>query len=201
MTNVVAALAAVLCISTAAALLLNDPHSSPPHMARSSLRDRIDRSPSGTIRRTPPYLKTKFGILRSTAEGLPTQVTHVLRPAYGANWSLAQKLGGTPWPAWVVPGEGVVCLFTQEETGGAVAATCTPNSLMKKRGIFMSALLEPHTSSAASARVVMGLSPDGVRAVRIHTQGAASVTARVAANVFLLRDSVAEPAERVTAIR
>src|ERR1700709_1737711 len=142
MNKVMAALAVVLGISAAAALLLKAPSLPPMHAVRSSLRDRIDRDPSDIIQRTPTSLRMDFRILRSPAEGLPAQVTHVLRPAYGANWSLAQKLSGTPWPAWGVPGEGVFCLVTQQEAGGAVAATCTPNSRMKRQGIFTSTLLE-----------------------------------------------------------
>lgn len=71
-----------------------------------------------------------------------------------------------------------------------------------KHGIFTASLIDSSMVDAESReRVVVGLVPDGTRAVRVHTPGFAAGVSTVADNVFVLRDAITDSPEAITLIQ
>jgi hypothetical protein len=163
------------------------------------------------IRSVPERVQAAFSVFRSPPEGLPLDVKQTLRqPTYGAKWALAQRLSGTPWPAWAIPGRGFVCLVDQQARGGGVGQVCTTTKRLLANGAFKASISAPPQTGqdnfAASKtkpakRVVFGLAPDGVRIARVNTPGFASGSAPVDRNVFVLRDKTDSPPETITLVR
>jgi hypothetical protein len=186
----------------------NSPASQPSHPAGAS------PSPASlpVARRVPRLLRAKFALFRSPPEGLPISVTLALSgiSPYGANWRLAQALPGAPWPAWLIPGRGYVCLMQQETPRSGIGQTCALTQDVLESGLSITTLpadpssqAEPFPSkpSEPAQRVVMGVVPDGTRAVRVHTPRSDSAWSPVSQNVFALRDKALDPPETVTPIR
>lgn len=150
------------------------------------------------VGRLPERLRTEFALFRSPPEGLPTRVGQVLgsRPMYGMNPSLAQAISGAPWPAWVVPGRGFVCLLYQQSPQAGVGQACTIARRVVVHGVFAATLAADRAEPGR--RVVFGVVPDGARTVHVHTPGFASASAPVRGNVFALRDRTSEPPEAIT---
>jgi hypothetical protein len=81
---------------------------------------------------------------------------------------------------------------------------------MLERGTFVATLparpppqagvLSPK-SGKPTQRVVIGVVPDGTRAVLVHTPKSAIASSTVSQNVFTLRDRTPDPPEVVTLIR
>jgi hypothetical protein len=164
------------------------------------------------VRQMPKRLSAEFALFRSRPEGLPIGVMQALAGSspYGANWRLAQGLPGAPWPAWIIPGRGYVCLTQQETPRSGVGQACTPTREALKSGLFITTMsADPRSEGEAfpwmpnkpTQRVVMGVVPDGTRAVRVHTPRSAAAWSRVSQNVFTLRDRALDPPETITLIR
>lgn len=127
---------------------------------------------------------------------------------YGSNWSLAQRVRGVPWSAWVVPGRGVVCLLYQQPQTSGVGQACTATDRVLANGVFAAALVADadHADGAFGSgqrtkpgtRVVVGVVPDRARTVRVHTRGFPTASAPVRDNAFALRDETDAPPEAVT---
>jgi len=120
---------------------------------------------------------------------------------YGVNWQLAQSLPGAPWPAWIAPGRGHVCLAQQETPQSGIGQTCAPLRNVLKEGVFITTLSASSKRRRPAQRVVIGVVPDGTRAVRVHTPGSAPALSTVQQNVFALRDGARDPAEGLALLR
>jgi hypothetical protein len=158
-----------------------------------------DRATVEVPRTVPRAVQHAFAPFRSSPEPLPRTVTALLRePTGGADWRLAQQLRGTgDLTVWAVAGRRAMCLISQARGSAAVTETCTSTRRAIAHGVFFTSLAE--TSAApATTRLVVGLVPDRTHRVRIHTTGAAAMTATVASNTFALRDRVADPADRIS---
>lgn len=163
------------------------------------------------VHRVPRHLRAEIALFRSRPEGLPIGVTLALSGGspYGANWRLAQALPGTPWPAWLIPGRGYVCLLQQETSRSGVGQTCAPTREVLESGMFITTLAAPPSQGGAlpskrdkpTRRVVIGVVPDGARAVRVHTPRSPSVRYMVSHNVLALRDRALDLPETFTLIR
>jgi hypothetical protein len=154
-------------------------------------------SPS-VLRQVPKRLRAEFALFRSAPEGLPLGVLQVLAASstYGVNGRLAQVLPGAPWPAWLIPGRGFVCLAQQETPRSGIGQTCAPTREVLKSGTFITTL-----SAKATQRVVLGVVPDGTRAVRVYTPKSATALVTVSRNVFDVRDRAPGPPETIALVR
>lgn len=154
------------------------------------------------INQVPQRLSAKIALFRSLPERLPADVTDVLTAApHGVSGLLAQTLPGAPWPAWIVPGRGQLCLVQQETSLSGIGQTCASTRQVLKEGTFITTLSANSTGRKPTARVVIGVVPDGTRAVRVHTPGTAPARATVDQNVFTLRDRLLGPAAAISLIR
>jgi hypothetical protein len=111
------------------------------------------------------------------------------KPAFGMNWSLAQKL---PIPAdgrfWLVPANGFLCLAIEKgpNSGNQV---CSETKEVLAHGLFLAFLAaHPKELVYGARRFIVGVVPDHARKVVIDTKGS-KVTAPVSGGVFVRRDS------------
>jgi hypothetical protein len=129
--------------------------------------------------RVDPAQAAAFAILRrplAPDDAIPASWRSTVDAgAYGANYALARRARDLPagFAAWVVPGNGSLCLLT---TGGS---TCGPHPL--PRGFALesgSSTLDPHSES------IIGLVPDNVRSVTITTGHHVRLTVAVHDNFY-----------------
>jgi hypothetical protein len=114
---------------------------------------------AGLVSVVPPPQAAAFAILRRPATAsdalpasmLPDQFIHI----YGANPDLARRVQGLPQgaEAWLVPGNGSLCLVTN---GGA---SCGPDATLIKYGLAV------ESGARSEAQSVTGVVPDGVTSV------------------------------------
>jgi hypothetical protein len=138
-------------------------------------------------------LRTSFALFRTPSEGLPRELERTLpHPArHGINWNLAQRMPtGTPSPMWAVPGRGVICLLERQMRLSA-GISCTTTDYALRHGLE-TILLSP-SGSVRSSRLIVGLAPDGTRAVVAKTTKS-KIRIPVGKNgVFVRRDSRSNP--------
>ena len=140
-----------------------------------------------------------FAMLRTRPEGLPARTRRVLRaPILGTNWRLAQRIPvALPGAYWLLPGKRHLCIAAEtDETG--VGTTCARTSQAVAHGLA-SVTIAPAApgTGAAPARLIVGVAPDGARAVRVHTGGAVA-SVPVVDHVFVLRDRLSAPPDVLT---
>jgi hypothetical protein len=93
---------------------------------------------------------------------------------------------------------GRLCLLNVTEEGPAVG--CKETGSVRTEGFFIATV--PNESLAGSeVRSVVGIAPDEVNSVRIHSKGVRDHTALVRKNVFALRDKGKAFPESLTLIR
>ena len=155
------------------------------------------------VRQVPMRVRAEFALFRSLPEGMPSAVTQALAASspYGVNWQLAQSLPGAPWPAWIAPGRGHLCLAQQETPRSGIGLACALTREVLEEGVFITTISADSEGSKPSHRAVIGVVPDGARAVRVHTPRSAPAFSTVRQNVFALRDRTLDPPEAITLIR
>jgi hypothetical protein len=153
------------------------------------------------VRRADRLQRTHFALLQSRPEGLPLRIARTLPPGagVGANWTLAQRLPTLIPAAWAVPGRGYLCLV-EDPPGGSVGLSCTPTGYVLKQGTY-SASVPPHNQPRPRTRVIVGLAPDGVPKVLIHTGGSHPQSSWVTQNTFVLEDESTRAPESVELVR
>jgi hypothetical protein len=127
-----------------------------------------------------------FAILRrppAESDQIPAQSPVALSGASGANLGLARRAQGLgEGRAWVVPGNGTVCLIAewpQRHTGGA---NCVPDAAALAGQLVGAS----GTASAPGIEFIAGLVPDGVGAVTLHLRGRAVTSAPVHEGVYMI---------------
>jgi len=106
--------------------------------------------------------------------------------AYGVNFALARQANGlTDGQAWVVPGDGALCLVVRGDVPGVQDANGSDSC-----GTAPEAVDGHMATVALSARapgwlLVAGVVPDGVSDVTMHLAGGARVEVAVHDNVYL----------------
>lgn len=109
----------------------------------------------------PTQQAAAFAILRrpaTTTDALPaSMLPEPFVRIYGANLALARRVQGLPQgvEAWLVPGNGSLCLVTN---GGA---TCGRDATINEYGLAI------ESGSGSGPQSVAGVVPDGVRSVTI----------------------------------
>jgi hypothetical protein len=145
-----------------------------------------------------PRQLAAFALLGTPPEGIPAATQRILhKPAFGINWRLAQRIpvksDGT---YWLVPGNRYLCVISQDVMGGAgVGTTCAPTSQAIAHGIADISITLP--GAAHRARLIVGVAPNGVREVLVHTRGA-TATAPTHDGVFVLRDATLAPPDTIS---
>jgi hypothetical protein len=137
-----------------------------------------------------------FALLRTPPEGLPAGTQRILRaPIFGVNWKLAQRIPVTlPGAYWVVPGNRYLCVISLKSMGSPGAGTtCAQTSQALEHGIADITIARGSPGSRIPhGRLIVGVAPDGVREVLVHTHGSVA-TVPVVDDVFALRDSATSP--------
>jgi hypothetical protein len=126
----------------------------------------------------PPSQAAAFAILRRPATAsdalpasmLPEQFIHI----YGANPALARRVQGLPQgaEAWLVPGNGSLCLVTNS------GASCGPDATLIKYGLAI------ESGSGSGSQSVTGVVPDGVTSVTITLGSGSQQDATVVDNGY-----------------
>jgi hypothetical protein len=112
------------------------------------------------------------------------------------NFSLAQRIHVKDAPGfWAVPGNGFVCLVSQERDR-SVDQVCASVYVAMTHGLASVSIREPDVKLPAHRRIV-GIAPDGAIGIRIVTAGVTTVSG-VAGNVFSLADENPQPPEELT---
>jgi hypothetical protein len=141
-----------------------------------------------------------FALMRTPGKELPATVRRVLRtPTSGMSWSLARRIA-VPLPGsyWMVPGDGYLCIVARADPASpGVGTTCTPTAQAIEHGVVYVSITPPNPAAhVAPSRLVVGVAPDGVREVLVHTRGLVAKVPVVDA-VFMRRDAVAAPPDFV----
>jgi hypothetical protein len=167
------------------------------------LPDRFPGASVAVVERPEPRQSENLPLLRTPPEGLPPEVTGILRqPTFGMNWELAQRI---PTSArgrfWVVPGRGVLCVLGQEDTE-SVSSNCTKTPHAIAHGlaaILVSENPSPAAGESRYRRLMVGIAPNGARAMRVYTDGSIHV-ARVVEGAFTLRDREEFPPQKMVPV-
>jgi hypothetical protein len=138
----------------------------------------------------PPRQAAAFAILRRPATAsdalpasmLPEQFIRI----YGANAALARRVEGLPQgvDAWLVPGNGSLCLVTND------GASCGPDATLIKYG------LAAESGSGSGAQSVTGIVPDGVTSVTITLANGSRQDTTVVDNGYAATADAASPIAR-----
>jgi hypothetical protein len=144
-----------------------------------------------------------FALLRTAPEGLPPAIRQTLRtPIAGMNYALAQRI---PTPAagryWLVPGRGYLCVVSQTPDTAGVGTVCSKTAQARTSGVATTSI--PRTGQntpVTGPRMIVGVAPDGARAMIIHTRGKVAV-ARVIHGLFVRQDDSVDPPDRMTVRR
>lgn len=159
--------------------------------------------PSGSVpvvARADRLQVKSFSLLRTAPEGLPPEIaSEMLEPTNGANWRLAQRFP-PPAPAgfWLVPGRDTLCMVARE--GDSAGINCTPTEHALGYALAVVVFRKtpgPERRGPPDRRLVIGISPDPTRRIRIHTLDSVA-TVPVVDGVFTLRDRVIGPPDRLT---
>ncbi len=154
------------------------------------------RVPSGS--EEARELEQEFQLFRGPVEPVPASVANKTPLPLASALSRAQRLPLVGFEAWVAPMAGRLCLLNVAEEGPAFG--CKARTRVQREGFFIATV--PNESLAGSkVRRVVGVAPDGVKAVRIHSKGVRDRTALVSENVFALRDKGKAFPESLTLIR
>lgn len=148
----------------------------------------------------PPLLRG-FALFRKPPDGLPTATRRVLSaPIFGANRLLARRIPVKPpeekssGAYWLVPGDAHLCIMAQGVGGEpGISTTCAQTSHALAHGIA-DITITPADPAAHTpeSRLIVGMAPDGIRKVLVHTHGVIE-TAPIIHGIFTLRDSIAAP--------
>jgi len=151
--------------------------------------------------------RAAFALLRTRPEGLTSATRRLLGPPiFGMSYGLAQRIpvaltGGY----WLVPGNGHLCIVEQGSMGSPGAgSTCARTADAVAHGIADTTVKRGGPGGggalAGPARLIVGVAPDGTRAVLVHTRGRMA-RVPVVDGTFVLRDGVVAPADRFVAVR
>lgn len=128
-----------------------------------------------------------FGILRrpqTSADRIPREKPIALSGASGANLELARHVSGTDGgEAWVIPGQGSLCLLTAWPSDHAGGATCSEN----RTAIAGRLVLTAGAEAAPGYTFVGGVVPDGTTGVTLHLDDGTGLPLAVNENVYLAR--------------
>ncbi|HEU4701077.1 MAG TPA: hypothetical protein VFS37_01245 [Conexibacter sp.] len=159
------------------------------------------------VRRVEATQRAAFALLRTPPEPLPADTRRLLGPPlFGMSWRLAQRIPvALAGRYWLVPGNRHLCVVEQGSMGSPGAgSTCARAADAIAHGLADIVVKRAGPVGAAApsgpARLIVGVAPDGARAVRVDTRGR---TARVpvADGVFVLRDRLVLPPDRFVAVR
>jgi hypothetical protein len=143
-------------------------------------------------------LRQHFRIFRSNAEGLPFTLRKFIGPPETHPLpGRAQRLPADGLSAWAFQAGQQLCLLVLEDRSNAAGSSCSPVRTVLARGIIISFLGAPHSGHLVARRRMIGLAPDGVTQVVIHTPGYRDRVAAVVDSVFTAEDSGFNPPESV----
>jgi hypothetical protein len=144
--------------------------------------------------RISPRISPNFALMRTSPDGIPADITRFLRvPAPDMELSLARQVPlSLPGTYWLVPGAEHLCMVATTPGSPAVGTVCATVDEALRHGIANTSL-----DPASDERIIVGVVPDGTRAVRIQSRDS-TASARVRNGSFVHRDSVPAPPDRVT---
>jgi hypothetical protein len=162
-------------------------------------RSNGSRGRSDDLSALEPRQRAAFSVLSTTPEELPARMRTAIEAtveanALGLNLDLAQRVAtDTGVGAWLVPGNGFVCIF-RDETSSAV---CDTTARAIKQGMTLVLYRPPARAGARpDGYLALGLAPDGVERVRMQA-GASTTVVPVVDNVYALRARAPMRAELV----
>jgi hypothetical protein len=184
---------------------LDDDRAQPPAegtTAPASAAAAGDPNALATVPRPQSQQTASFSLLRTPPEGLPHKTRAQLgKPGFGINPALAQKLPeAAPGDFWATPGNGFVCLLSDTRTN-AVGMACATNDQAAVRGVATILLTaRPGDPSVPRSRIVIGIAPDGTRAMHVKTGASRTTVAVTEQGVFVLRDALTRPPDLIAPI-
>jgi hypothetical protein len=159
------------------------------------------------VTRVEARQRAAFALLRTPPEPLPAETRRLLGPPlFGMSWRLAQRIPVTlAGRYWLVPGNRHLCVVEQGSLGSPGAgSTCARTGDAIAHGIADITVKRAGAGGPAApsgpARLIVGVAPDGARAVIVRTRGRAARVA-VADGTFVLRDALVAPPDRLAAVR
>ena len=158
----------------------------------------VAHDPSGSKRPAEHIsraLRVNFALTRTPPDGVPAvaRVSLATLPVRGISWNVAWRIPvSLPGRYWLVPGAEDLCILAEAAKPPSGGMTCGTIDNALHHAVAYTQL-----DLTAGRRVMVGVAPDGTRTVLIQS-GLASTTVRVRHGVFVLRDSVAGPPDRLT---
>lgn len=159
----------------------------------------IRTQPRGEEAGQAALLLERFGLFNSLPEPPSVDGRSVLaKVAPQVDWDLAQLLEAAPRAVWAGVESDGMCLASLESEGAR--HVCSKTKRLLKHGLFLT-FLGGRTGAGIARRQIVGIVPDGVRNVRVISQGAEPVLLPVDGNVFILNDQWPEPPMAVILLR
>ncbi len=135
---------------------------------------------------------------RTAADVVPAQAHVVFSASSGANVNLSRRVQTAAGTAYVIPGNGSMCLMSgagSEAHPGTAGAGCVPDAAADAGYLEMEEGGEYRAGETESALTfVSGLVPDGVSEVTIHLASGSTTVVPVTENVYMreVRGTVAD---------
>jgi len=95
-------------------------------------------------------------------------------------------------------GRNVICIV-RRPPADTTTVGCSTRRHALREGLLISSIDEA-AGRALAKRFIVGITPDGVRTVHIHTPGYGTVSARVIHDVFIRADYVPRGPEKITLV-
>lgn len=193
MTAVVAAVVVVAAAASGAAIASTEKPSVPPYKALSST---VSSTPNQAVNSEgvalePATIDVKafavFQRSRTSTDAVPAGIEANFSAAAGANPTLSRKAEGADGTAWLIPGNGTMCMIAKSATiPRDTGSACVPATDAAK-GELKTEEYGPHEASKVDEApdFVSGLVPNGVKEVTLHLSNGGTVAAPVHENVYM----------------
>jgi hypothetical protein len=174
--------------------------SEPQASSTAGSRDRTAAGREFRVSHLARIRRASFAIFRTPPENLPKLVRRILQRAkYRVNWTLVQRLPlRIHTPVWAVQRKNLICLVNEQNQ--IVGTTCNSIQNALKYGISTTFLSDASTGASRTRRIIVGIAPNRTREVVAHTSGS-TVRIPVVDGVFLQRDAVKNPPDRMTLVK
>lgn len=171
---------------------------------RDAASSTVGAQPASHVLRQPALiLRERFALLRTRPEGLPPRLRGLVRPSDPTfNPALAQRIPVLlPGDYWLTPAGGQLCVVSEVPGTPGAGTVCGSIRDAIAEGVATVSLKPAERSpSGVPSRLIVGVAPDGTRAVRVHTRWSVA-TVPVTGGVFVLRDAMTVPSDSLQLVR
>jgi hypothetical protein len=144
----------------------------------------------------------QLSVMKGLPEPVPARLKKVgYNPVLKVRWKQAQRLPVSYIDVWAVPASGGTLCLLKTQRDGTAAFVCAAKHHFLREGLYIASVPTDSAYLHSTRRVIVGVAPDGNRAVILHAPGYRTAELPVRHNTFVLRDSSQVQPETVQLIR